>query len=149
MSRVLGAIERRSDGWYWLDNGERAANVRDLNISATYNFRCTSFDGATFVEVPIGIARENEDLAWIRDAARGYLRGPDVDAGLNRNRIAAGEKFGGDYYHRVSGRDAYYVPVEDWDAWAKGSVHGAEWDLEDQAAILARAEAFRAKGPTK
>lgn len=60
----------------------------------------------------------------------------DDGAGLRRREI------GGSADHRVHGRDAVYVPIEDWDRWARSVVLGATWDRADETAILDRARAL-------
>lgn len=130
-----GTLERRPDGWRWRD-GTPEPRVSDLPVAAVHNYRVSRRGDAAYVEVPVGRAREEDDLAFVRvGAAEGlYRRGPDVDAGLARLARAGSDD------HHVHGRDAYYVPVEDWDRhWREHGPLGASWERADEPAILARA----------
>lgn len=128
-----GALLRDERGWHWSD-GAREPRVRDLPVAAVHNYRIQG----GHVQVPMGRAREEAELGWVREglADGRYHRGQDVDAGLRRHELAGSED------HRVSGRDAVYVPIEDWDRWARNVVLGATWDLADETAILDRARAL-------
>jgi len=132
-STLGGTLERHSDGWRWRD-GTPEPRVQDLNPNGVYNFRCTKAGGGqTYVEVPVGRAHDDDDLAWCKV----YRRGPDVDAGLARNARAGSDD------HRVGGRGAYFVPIEDWDAhWSLVGPIGASWLAEHEADILGRARAL-------
>lgn len=136
-STLGGTLLRDAQGWHWSD-GAREPRVRDLPVAAVHGYRIQAQGGTRYVVVPMGRAREEPELDWVRAGfAEGrYQRGPDVDAGLRRRELAGSDD------HRVTGRDAVYVPIDDWDRWARSVVLGASWEAEDEAAILDRAKAL-------
>ena len=133
-----GTLLRDAQGWHWSD-GTREPRVRDLPVAAVHGYRIQAQGGARYVIVPMGRAREEAALDWVRAGlADGlYQRGPDIDAGLRRRDIVGSED------HRVTGTDAVYVPLDDWDRWASSVVLGATWEGKDHAAILERAKALK------
>lgn len=136
-STLGGTLLRDAQGWHWSD-GAREPRVRDLPVAAVHNYRIQAQGGARFVVVPLGRAREEAALDWVRAGlADGlYQRGPDIDAGLRRRDIVGSED------HRVAGTDAVYVPHDDWSRWARSVVLDACWEAQDEAAILERAKAL-------
>lgn len=147
-------VRHGRDEWRWSD-GVTERRVRDLSPSREWNFRCRTYGGGgTYVEVPRGLATETPTLAWVLERARegryqaglsGDHTGPLVidDEGLHRAHIAPGEDplHGHEPMPEQPGPipQIVLVPVAEWDEWAADHPVGAEWDIEDQDAILARA----------
>lgn len=126
-----GTLRRVDDGWVWSD-GQPAEHVRDLDPSRHYNLRIRDAGGSRWVEVPVGVARENDDLAWVRSG--GYGTSYDGD------RVGPEHRVGGRVADpRVRCARVFLVPVDDWDNWAAMTVIGAEWDRDHESAILSRA----------
>lgn len=132
-----GTLLRHDDGtWHWCD-GTPEPRVEDLTISRAYSFRCRTYGGGgTYVEVPIGMAREEDDLSWVLDGRYGTSYDGD------RTGRAIGPK-GMGRIHIDPRTDeplptpppkVYLVPVEDWDARPPC---GATWLGEHEADILA------------
>lgn len=127
-----GALRRGKDGWVWSD-GQPAPQVRDLDASKHYNFRVRRVADGHAVEVPMGMARENHDLAWVIHGHHpvswdGDMVGPE-------HRL-----FGAVADPAKRAAQVYLVPWDDWQTWAAITVIGAEWDVADEPAILARAQ---------
>ena len=131
MTALDGALERHADGWRWRD-GTPEPLVRDMLASRHYGFRIRE---SRYVEVPIGLARENDDLAWVQLAAdRGELEESwDGDVVGPDDRSLLGEVRPEKRAARV-----WLVPIATWDERNRQPI-GAEWDREHEDAILRRA----------
>lgn len=162
VSVLQGTLVRiATNQWAWSD-GTPEPRVRDISPSSHFNFRCRTYgDGITLVEVPLGAAhRDRPLLGWVLDGvARGRYQqstsgdhtGPLLitDEGTARMRIEPGEDplLGHEpiMHTRAIPRVAL-VPVTEWDAWARETPYGAQWDLDQQQDILARARALGWQG---
>ena len=161
MTTLDGTLARLPGGvWTWRD-GTPEPRVHDLSHGAQLNLRCrTTGSSRCYVEVPRGLAREEEDMAWIVDAARegryaggqsGDHTGPRVlvalshraDGSIGRAHIRPGEDplLGAEPLPEIRGPipSVILVPVEDWDAWDAEHPYGCEWDAADERDILQRA----------
>lgn len=138
-------IREGPNQWRWKD-GAPEPRVRDLSPDE-WNFRCTTFANGTFVEVPIGHAREYNALTWVLERAQsgqyrsgrsGDRTGPMTleDGRFHRLHVAQGVLSPGPIPSVI------LVPIEDWDAWVRDNPAGAEWDLEYEQDILIRARAL-------
>jgi len=156
---VLGGtlVRRGRNEWVWSD-GTPEPRVRDLSASTYWNFRCrTDGTGRTYVEIPLALAMEESALEW---ALLGFRvgryqfgcsldhTGPLVmtDEGLRRSHIEPGTDplCGNEPLPELPGPipRVILVPIEEWDRWAEDYPLGAEWDKEDQAAILEKARSL-------
>jgi hypothetical protein len=133
---LAGTLGRHPDGWRWQD-GTPEPRVRDLRGSRHYNFRVrrTGAAGQMYVEVPLGRAREDDDLAWV--LTEDYQESYDGDAVGPEDRGLDGRVRPGLRAARVR-----LVPIEAWERWDRETVLGAEWDRADEQAILDRARAL-------
>lgn len=134
-STLSGTLLRHADGWHWSD-GTPEPRVHDLRPAGHYNFRIRGRGmGGQFVEVPLGLARENDDLAWV--LGRGYAESWDGDVVGPEDRDPLGRVAPGKRAARV-----LLVPIEQWDHWSDTTIIGAEWDREHEGEILSRARAL-------
>lgn len=126
-----GALIRRADGWYWSD-GERAEHVTDLSASQHYNFRVCNYADTSYIEVPIHVAANNPDLAWVLTLREdcGYDTGISGD---DRQRVLLPDG------RTDRGTPVIRVPAHDWDVWAAIHPIGASWDKTHEDEILGRA----------
>jgi len=132
--------------------------VRDLSPSSHWNFRCrTDGTGRTYVEVLFGVALEEPALDWVVKAYRAGLyqpgrsldhTGPIVvdDEAIRRSHVEPGTDplVGHEPLPELPGPIpmVILVPIEAWDCWARDNPLGAEWDIEDEGAILDKAKAL-------
>ena len=130
-STLSGTLLRHADGWRWSD-GTPEPRVHDLRPAGHYNFRIR---GSRHVEIPLGLARENDDLEWV--LRRGYAESWDGDVVGPDDRDPLGRVAPGKRAARV-----LLVPIGDWDRWASTTIIGAEWDREHEEEILSRARAL-------
>lgn len=151
-----GTLIRHDDGtWHWRD-GTPEPRVSDLTLGRAYNFRCRTYGGgSTCVEVPISVAREQDDLAWVIEGLRanryetgldGDRTGPLVireDGSVGRAHIAPGEDplNGNEPLPEQPGPipRVALVPVAEWDARPPC---GIAWDCANETDILDRAYAL-------
>jgi hypothetical protein len=129
---------RNDTGWYWSD-GAPEPRISDLSASDYYNFRCRSYgSGSTFVEIPVGTAREEPDLhIWVERFQRGEFAistsgdAPDPPTLDLSTRTKTS-----------SGAPVMLIPIELWDIWAVQFPVGARWEKSDEFEILAKAESL-------
>ena len=66
-----GTLQRRAGGgWYWAD-GTHATQVSDWDRDAYYNFRTR---GHRYYEVPLSLAHNEPDLAWVVEEVEAGVR---------------------------------------------------------------------------
>ena len=131
LTALSGTLIRGHDGWYWSD-GARAAQVSDLLASAHYNFRVCNYATTSYIEVPVHVAANNPDLAWVLMMREDH-RYDDGLSGDDRQRVITPD---GRSDH---GTPVIMVPAYDWDVWSAAHPIGAQWDKIHEDEILARA----------
>lgn len=137
-----GALIRHTDGWRWSD-GSTEPRVRDMSLAdISPSFRCITTGSGTYVEIP-------HDWTDSRYWPRGHV---DEDSRVAiQGLIRDGSAKPGPIYaeglsealdsHRLA-KHGYLLPISVWDT-VMGEVCGAWWDKDEEADILARAEALR------
>lgn len=154
---VLGGtlIRRGHDQWEWAD---RTPEPRAKDASPDrWNFRCRTTGASTYVEVLRGLAQETDGLAWVLKGARaGQYRtgqsgdhiGPIVidEEAVRRANIRPGEDplRGNEPMPEIPGPipAVILVPIDEWRAWCRDNPAGAQWDLDHEEEILARARSL-------
>lgn len=135
-----GALQRRTDGWYWSD-GAQEPRVRDMLLSEVApNFRCCNCGGITYVEIP---ARWRDARYWpggrIDTQAAQEIDTLLREAGTRSAIYLEGLAEALDD-HRLTG-EGWLVDVAQWDAVMREQC-GVWWDYEHEADIYARAAAL-------
>jgi hypothetical protein len=134
-SVLWGTLERKGpDEWVWSD-GSPEPSVTDMSGQSAYNFRVRNYADYSYIEVPTVAVREDDQLTWVREHhTRKGLDGDQLD------RVHAREQ--AEQTH-TDVPEVYLVPVTVWDRWAKNTVVGAEWPIDEQQRILERARKLR------
>lgn len=150
-----GLLVRQADGaWRWSD-GTTDSRIRDMRMSVHYNFRCRP----GYVEVPIAVARREEDLRWVwngytagryAEGLSGDHTGPKVlhfaeryedgdVPGISEPAVSvSASPTRADGSKRAIPRVAL-VPFAEWDKRNDEFPVGAEWSKADEEAILGKA----------
>jgi hypothetical protein len=132
ITALNGALRRGEDGrWYWAD-GTPEPRVYDMRLAdIAPSFRCIRYGSGTYVEIPRNWQRRISDrhvtvaVEYLIDhhGKPADIFGEGIAEALDEHRVTV---------------PGYLVPIEEWDRIMNGVI-GAQWDIANEADILARA----------